>query len=180
MTHFKYIGKIGEDGARHLAHYMRAAVKNGGKDLYLGISSAGGSTEAGFALHNLVESLQVNVTTYALGHIDSAAVPMFLAGTNRIMSPISSLMIHRPTQKLPPASEYTANFLHFLASELTYQEKRIKEILAARTKLTELDINNFLNAGKRFTPVEALRYGIAHKEELFSPPHDLETHVVGE
>ena len=180
MTHFQYIGKIGKDGAAQLANAMHAAVYRGEKELYLGIMSPGGHTETGFALHNLVQSLGVNVTTYALGHVDSAAVPMFLAGSKRLVSPLSSVMIHKPVQNLPPASEYTATFLQFLATELSYHEKRIKEILADRTKLGETQISSFLETGKRFLPSEAVEYGLAHEIRLFAVPPGIETIVVGE
>ena len=46
-------------------------------------SSEGGSTDNSLALFNFLTQLPVPVHMHAMGHIGSAAVPVFLAGSKR-------------------------------------------------------------------------------------------------
>jgi ATP-dependent protease ClpP protease subunit len=57
-------------------------------------SSAGGNTDNSLALYNFLTQLPVPVHMHGMGHIGSAAVPVFLAGSKRTCSPFARFFFH--------------------------------------------------------------------------------------
>jgi ATP-dependent protease ClpP protease subunit len=57
-------------------------------------SSEGGSTDNSLALYNFLTQLPVPVHMHGMGHIGSAAVPVFLAGSKRTCSPFARFFFH--------------------------------------------------------------------------------------
>jgi ATP-dependent protease ClpP protease subunit len=57
-------------------------------------SSEGGSTDNSLALFNFLTQLPVPVHMHGMGHIGSAAVPVFLAGSKRTCSPFARFFFH--------------------------------------------------------------------------------------
>ena len=57
-------------------------------------SSSGGSTEQSLALFSFISQLPVPVRMHAVGHVGSAAIPVFLAGNRRSSSPIARFFFH--------------------------------------------------------------------------------------
>ena len=58
------------------------------------INSYGGDVSEGLAIYNTLRSSDKNVTTICDGFACSAASVVFMAGSKRVMSPASLLMIH--------------------------------------------------------------------------------------
>ena len=57
-------------------------------------SSAGGSTDQSLALFNFISQLPVPVRMHAVGHVGSAAIPVFLAGSRRTSAPLARFFFH--------------------------------------------------------------------------------------
>ena len=83
------------DNANHIKMRMATILEqvNFGA-LVIQFSSEGGSTDQSLALHNFISSLPVPVHMHAMGHVGSAAVPVFLAGTKRTCAPLSRFFFH--------------------------------------------------------------------------------------
>ena len=62
--------------------------------LVIQFSSEGGSTDQSLALHNFIASLPVPVHMHAMGHVGSAAIPVFLAGAKRTCALLSRFFFH--------------------------------------------------------------------------------------
>ena len=62
--------------------------------LVIMFSSSGGGTYPSLALFNFISHLPVPVHMHAMGHIASAAVPVFLAGSKRTSSPFARFQFH--------------------------------------------------------------------------------------
>lgn len=58
------------------------------------INSPGGAAYDSFALYDELMMAESEVQTIGIGHVMSAAVPIFLAGKRRVLSPNCRLMIH--------------------------------------------------------------------------------------
>jgi ATP-dependent protease ClpP protease subunit len=63
-------------------------------ELTIIFSSEGGSTDQSLALFNLIARLPVPVHMHAAGHVGSASIPPFLAGSRRTSSPFSRFFFH--------------------------------------------------------------------------------------
>ena len=57
-------------------------------------SSDGGSTDQSLELFNFIRQLPVPIGMHAVGHVGSAAIPVFLAGETRTGSPMSRFFLH--------------------------------------------------------------------------------------
>jgi ATP-dependent protease ClpP protease subunit len=59
------------------------------------ITSAGGDMQAAFGLINVIRGSHIPVRTIALGEASSAALCIFMAGHQRVVTPYTSLMSHQ-------------------------------------------------------------------------------------
>ena len=57
-------------------------------------SSDGGSTDQSLALFNFINQLPVPIRMHAVGHVGSAAIPIFLAGGKRTSAPRARFFFH--------------------------------------------------------------------------------------
>ena len=57
-------------------------------------SSSGGSAEQSISLFNFISQFPEPVRMHAIGHVGSAAIPVFLAGSNRTCEPIARFFFH--------------------------------------------------------------------------------------
>jgi ATP-dependent protease ClpP protease subunit len=96
MKRTQYIishGDISESRAIKLIDLCFDAVAKSYNEIYLAISSLGGSTHSGIALFNYLKALPITLTTHNLGTVDSASVVVFLAGQNRFACKDSRFLI---------------------------------------------------------------------------------------
>jgi ATP-dependent Clp protease, protease subunit len=172
-THyFEFVGPIDEANARNVMACLQLAVNSGSRKIHLSICSPGGRTLSGMLLYNHLKRLPVELTTHNSAFVESAAVMMYLAGAKRTTNPISKFMLHRPTQKLPPTSDYTADYLQFIASGLRYDETAMRKVLQEETKMEITDLETvFRIAGINYQSEDAVKLGIAHSIEFpIRPP----------
>ena len=64
------------------------------KSLTVLFASEGGSTDQSLSLYNFIRSLPQPITMHAVGHVGSAAIPVFLAGHKRTCTPYSRFFFH--------------------------------------------------------------------------------------
>src|SRR5216684_341398 len=98
MTHYRlaFSGPINDASAVALSSriaqiFERADVGS----LCVLFSSEGGSTVQSVSLYNFIRSLPRPLHMHAVGHVGSAAVPVFLAGHKRTCTPFSRFLFHR-------------------------------------------------------------------------------------
>lgn len=65
------------------------------KELHVHINSYGGAISEGWAIYNTLKSHPARVVTYADGFVASAAIYPFLAGEERLASPLSAFYFHQ-------------------------------------------------------------------------------------
>ena len=64
------------------------------QELHLLLSTMGGQVAAGISLYNMLMALPVKVITYNTGQVNSIGNVVFLAGSERYASKVSSFMFH--------------------------------------------------------------------------------------
>lgn len=127
-----------------------------GADLTVRINSKGGEVSEGLAMYNLLKSYQGNVTTICDGFACSIASVVFMAGSKRVMSESSLLMIHNPwTYAVGNADEFRKQ-----AEDLEkITEPSIKAYLVSN--LSEEEIRQKMKEETWITSQEALDWGFA-------------------
>jgi ATP-dependent protease ClpP protease subunit len=128
--------------------------------LMLLFSSAGGNTDNSLALYKFLAQLPVPVQMHGMGHIGSAAVPVFLAGSKRTCSPFARFFFH----------EYIWNFdgdrTLYQIDEATDRLKSdiefARKIMRARTKLPDKYLQTLDGQADPaiIEPVDAKKYGL--------------------
>ena len=92
------------------------------------ISSPGGNVDIAVELFNFLKLLDCKVTTVNTSCVNSAAIIIFAAGTERISLPCSSFYVHSITKELN--GNFTAADLLREASEMSANTDKVATILA--------------------------------------------------
>ncbi|HEX2054281.1 MAG TPA: ATP-dependent Clp protease proteolytic subunit [Actinomycetota bacterium] len=124
-------------------------------------SSEGGDTREGLSLYNFFRSLPEPVTMHAAGHVDSMAVPVFLAGATRTSSPTARFYFHPfawtfdSSQRLDGLDDVSERFLNDVESA--------RSIVVERANLPAAMTESLYGRGSRPTvadPHKAVEWGI--------------------
>jgi ATP-dependent Clp protease, protease subunit len=135
------------------------------KPITLVITSPGGSSEMGFALYDFISSLNLVVQTIALAEVASAAVPLFLLGTRRYVTPRASMFLHQPSRTLPKGS-YSILDLQRELRHLEHAQNRYIQIfdeVVGRDNIGEI-VRSMCERETILTAQAMLAHGIATHE----------------
>lgn len=150
-------GEIDQEKLAGLGTYL---IKNPKKGLML-INSEGGMVTEGFAMYDLIELVDANLTTLAIGQVESIAMLPFLAGTRRLCTKHAVFSFHHGSFEMEnpePQREMVG-----IIKELMYLDDKYKEIISKKTKLHLAEVKEKMAYGYYFNADEALRLGFVHK-----------------
>lgn len=123
------------------------------------INSNGGEVSEGLAIFNTLRNSGKAVTTYCDGFACSAASVVFMAGTNRVMSPASLLMIHNAwTLAMGNSDE-----LRKQADDLEKVNQAAVEAYKMVATIPEDQIKDLMDDETWISADDALSYGFATK-----------------
>jgi len=158
-----------------LLRHVREQQAKGTTKIHLAISSYGGHSRDGFACHYGLQSSGVEVVTYNLSNVETAAVPIFLTGSERIMFPNSSITVHRPKRTFKEDSKLDVNDAFEIWKTLLSDTVDLADILAKRTGTTKDNALEMVRDSKVMDPKDAVELGFATKVELAVFPVDMPT-----
>ncbi len=126
------------------------------------INSQGGDVEYGFGSFDLLAEHQNRklLTTVAYGNVASAAVMIFLAGNERLMSCNSTLFLHEPFNVLEGGIK-TISDMKYLTESIQLTLSTMVKIHAKETGLSEEQIKTLFRANTTLTAKEAVKLGFA-------------------
>ncbi len=90
---YNFIDGINNESINRLIHYVKSA-ENSIDCLKLNISSLGGSVASAITIYNFLKSAPFKVNTHNLGEVTSAAIIMYLSGSERTAEKVSKFVIH--------------------------------------------------------------------------------------
>ncbi len=122
-------------------------VNQGVKQIYLMLSTPGGSVMHGMNIYNVMRALPVELTTHNVGNVDSIGNAVFLAGQHRFACPHSTFMFHGVGFDVPAQTRLEEKFLRERLDGIASDQKRIGAVIEERTRLPREDISKlFLEA----------------------------------
>lgn len=138
----------------HTTESLIATVTNftnqGVKQIYLMLSTPGGSVMHGMNIYNVLRALPVELITHNVGNVDSIGNAVFLAGSKRFACPHSTFMFHGVGFDVPQQSRLEEKFLRERLDGITSDQKRIGSVIEERTRLGKEEVANlFLEAQTR-------------------------------
>jgi ATP-dependent protease ClpP protease subunit len=123
------------------------------------INSPGGRVDEGFALYDLLRSLEgVTVITEAIGQCSSIATAAFLAGSVREVHPHATSLVHLPTGGILGADAAKAAAW---AASLASDEARLLALYAERAGVDPEAFTDVMRAETTLTAQQLLDYGFA-------------------
>jgi ATP-dependent protease ClpP protease subunit len=157
-------------GLMALCSDIMAKVKPTPAGLYFTFSSPGGSVAAGITLYNFLRGLPVELTMHNIGSVDSIATVIFLAASNRYACAHSRFLFHGIGNSVAQGTRLTIAQTRELLSGLEQDERRIKELVVERSKITEGEMISLLQQGETKNPAFALEKGIVSDIRDFALP----------
>ncbi len=130
-------------------------------EIHIKINSLGGSVGDGIAIAEEIRLSPKTVVTIAQGTIASMAIVILEAGTIRLMTKFSTLMMHRAVSSLE--GEYTAPELEALLTRNKKTDTLTREFIASKIKKSAEEIEDDVGTLRVFTAEEALAYGLIDK-----------------
>lgn len=121
------------------------------------INSYGGEVAEGLAIYNTLRTSGKNVTTICDGFACSAASVVFMAGSKRVMSPASLLMIHNAWTFAMGNSEE----LRKQADDLETITQASVEAYKLGTSISEEEIRELMANETWILPAQAVEWGFA-------------------
>ncbi len=128
--------------------------------IHLLITSPGGSVPVALGLAHFLAALPCRVITYNVSSVDSAAVLLFAAGTERICLAESRFYVHEVAKEIV-SSTVSLKTLQREMDELTLDSENIAQMLARVTKLTPEEWKSRMSDGWIIDPPTAVEIGLA-------------------
>jgi ATP-dependent protease ClpP protease subunit len=123
-------------------------VNQGVKQIYLMLSTPGGSVMHGMNLYNVLKALPVELITHNVGNVDSIGNAVFLAGSKRYVCPNATFMFHGVGFDVRQQTfRMEEKFLRERLDSISADQKRIGDIITQRTRISKDDVEKlFLEA----------------------------------
>jgi ATP-dependent protease ClpP protease subunit len=136
-------------------------------------SSFGGQPREGVALYNFISQLPVPVHMHNMGHVESAAIPIFLAGKRRTAEPISRFLFHSYNWTFGPGTVRLPD-INEASKQLSNEANLTVEIIKKECNVPD-DIVGLIGAGatpgtRLVDAAEAKDFGLIHEIGGLSAP----------
>ncbi|HTN42984.1 MAG TPA: ATP-dependent Clp protease proteolytic subunit [Nitrospiria bacterium] len=163
-THYiSFSAEINQTTSETLLGVCANCVVKQVENVYLLLSTQGGSVTCGINLYNLLRGMPFHLTTHNAGNVDSIGNVIFLAGKDRYSCPNSTFMFHGVGFDIPSQMRFEEKNLRERLDSLKADQSRIGKIIVERTTLSTENVHQlFLEAVTR-DPDYAKTHGIIHE-----------------
>ena len=135
------------------------------------LSSVGGILDHAYYLFNMIEALEIEIVTWNVGNIQSAANMLFLGGDKRYATEGSTFFFHQTAYELSPA-RVTEPYLAERLKAARYDDNRSANIIAAKTGKPIDDVRGWQNTELVMDTTAAIEHGIVHEVRQLHIPSD--------
>lgn len=140
-------------------------------DVYLLMSTPGGSVMNGMNLYNVLKAMPFKLTTHNVGNVDSIGNAIFLAGDSRYAAPHSTFMFHGVGFDVPAGARFEEKLLRERLAGIMADQKRIGAIIEERTQLTPEQVEGLFREASTKDATYAASVGIVDEiRDVEIPP----------
>jgi ATP-dependent Clp protease protease subunit len=142
---------------RICAQVLLLAAEDPNRDIWLYINSPGGSVYSGMAIYDVMQYVQNDVATVAMGMAASMGQLLLCAGAKgkRYALPHARIMMHQPSGGIGG----TASDIAIQAEQMLYTKRMFQERVAFHTGQDQAQIESDSDRDRWFTAAEAKDYG---------------------
>jgi len=143
---------------------VNSQVRAGVKKIRIVIASSGDDPSAGFAAYNYLRGLtNLEISTFNMGNVDSAAVLLFCAGKTRYAVPGARFVIHGNSLTTVGPVQMDSNVLQSNFEIIKNLNQMLIQVLAATAhKEKRDDIENAMHGQLIVSAEEAVKWGLVH------------------
>lgn len=134
------------------------------EELILLVSSPGGPSGIAMSFYDTVRKiLKPNLRTVATGDVDSSGIIIFLAGTTRLVSPNTTLLLHPAGRCFDPSKRYTAAEIAAMAKEDALKDEQYAAIVAEHSggRLTAGQVRTYMECHTVLDAAKLIELGLA-------------------
>ena len=155
-----FTGSVNEENVCAFINEIKNLVEKNpdATSLTIYISSPGGSVDIAVELFNFLKLLDCKIQTVNMSYVNSAAIIIFAAGTERICLPCSSFYVHSITKNLN--GNFTADDLLREAKEMAANTDKVATILAGISNKSKSYWKCLMRKGILLTPQKAKELGL--------------------
>lgn len=163
-------GEVGPDKPISVEKIRRRLSVSTFDHLHIRISSTGGSSDEGLRLYEYLRALPQPISVIARGQCFSAALDILAAGSYRLATPDTVLLLHQTSRSRDSLTDerLTASSLTRVAMDLAKTDERIIDLLHARTGFGRNFFATEILTEDPFPIAQALTCGLIHEIEGFS------------
>lgn len=151
----------------HTTESLIAAAANcanqGVKEVYLMLSTPGGTVMHGMNLYNVLRAMPFKLITHNVGNVDSIGNAVFLSGVERYACPHSTFMFHGVGRNAIAGQRLEEKSVKETLDSILADQKRIGSIIKDRTKLGDGEIQSLFSEAQTKDATFAAGCGIVHQ-----------------
>jgi ATP-dependent Clp protease, protease subunit len=155
--------QVDANTVNQLVQVIDNQIRAGAKKVTILISSAGGETTSAFTAYNFIRGLPVEVTTFNVGNVDSAATVIYCAGKKRYSLPGTRFILHGASVGFGGNTLLNMQGLESQLALLKNQNQMISHVIAANTNKKESDIDAVLRTETILNPDDAKSWGLVQE-----------------
>ena len=157
-----FTGSVNEENVRTFINEIKNSVEKNpeSNSMIIYISSPGGNVDIAVELFNFLKLLDCTITTVNISCVNSAAIIIFAAGTERICLPCSSFYVHSVTKNLN--GDFTADDLLREVKEMSANTNKIASILESASNKNKSYWKRLMRKGCLLTPQKAKEVGLVN------------------
>jgi ATP-dependent protease ClpP protease subunit len=131
-------------------------------EVYLMLSTPGGSVMNGLNLYNVLKAFPFKLITHNVGNVDSIGNAVFLAGSERYACPHSTFMFHGVGFDIKTQLRLEEKSCRERLDGILQDQRRIGSIIRERTNLNDGKIRNLFREARTKDADYAKSVGIVH------------------
>jgi len=156
----RFSGVVDEENtSEFLALFDQARSRH--KKIRIIINSGGGDPNCAFAIYDAVKRSGVCVETIAEGSVASAAVIIYLVGEKRLITPHSSIMVHK--SRIGGFDSMTKEEVNLVSGRLANIDRISIDLICEKTGQPRRKVSGDIRRGRHIYAEEAIKDGYAHK-----------------
>lgn len=162
-VYVSFSAEINANTTESLIATVANCVNQGKAEIYLMISTPGGSVMHGLNLYNVLRAFPVKIITHNVGNVDSIGNAIFLAGEERYACPHSTFMFHGVGFDFPGPFRLEEKLCKERLEAIHVEHGRIGSIIEERTKLDKESVAKLFLEAQTKDVTYAVGCGIIHE-----------------
>ncbi|MBD5258905.1 MAG: hypothetical protein HDS52_09550 [Barnesiella sp.] len=156
-----FLDSINTNSAKVFIDHLKSSSmeKTDASCIWLNISSPGGDIDVAIELYNFLKQLDCRVITNNISVVNSAAIILYLAGSERYCDYTSTFYVHSVTKKL--RGVFDADRLIKEAKEIRINTERIIKIITENTIPSFAFWKRLMTKGEIIPSKQAIKLGLS-------------------